>query len=223
MKRDYPFTVALVLLAMVLLAIAMILYQRTVRLGEENERLRGEVAAAAETQTQRGGAESDMPPAPQPISSEWTFPIAESDYRMLTSPFGYRVSPILGIERYHDGVDISTTWRAQVVAIADGVVSAHWPPPGTPGPDGIPYRGHEVFGGLVVLEHENGWQSFYAHLHSTRVHTGQVVAAGEIIGRVGNTGQSDGDHLHVGLKDATGRPVNPLLYLEAIQESNDGE
>ena len=156
---------------------------------------------------QEGGAEVALPEPPE-SSAEYRFPIAESDYVALTSPFGHRVSPILGVELYHQGLDIAATWRAQVVAIADGVVVEHWPPP-----DGY-YRGHDVYGGLIIVEHENGWKSLYAHLSWTGVNTGDVVRSGEVIGRVGSTGRSRGEHLHIEMIDATGQNLNPLLYFE---------
>jgi murein DD-endopeptidase MepM/ murein hydrolase activator NlpD len=199
---------AVLLLCIVLLLLAMILFERSVRQGAEIEALEAELAATlSEAEPRSGGAES-APPPQQVATSRYTFPIAETDYLTLTSPYGYRISPILQIERYHQGVDIAATWRAQVVAIADGEVVEHWP-----APDGY-FRGHDVYGGLVVVEHANGWRSLYAHLSETRVHTGWSVRAGQVIGRVGSTGQSRGAHLHFELMDATGRRHNPLLYVQ---------
>lgn len=211
-RRDYPLMAAVALLCIVLVAIAMVLYQRSVGYAAEVDTLTAELADAraelrrvATEEVREGGAETDPPPV-QTVTSEYTFPIAETDYLFLTSPYGYRVSPILGVERYHQGVDIAATWRAQVVAVADGVVAEHWPPP-----DDY-YRGHNVYGGYLVVEHENGWRSAYAHLSETRVHTGWTVEAGQVIGRVGSTGSSRGEHLHVELINADGDRVNPLLY-----------
>jgi len=70
---------------------------------------------------------------------------------------------------------------------------------------------------MVVIEHANGWRSLYAHLSDTRVHTGREIQAGEVIGRIGNTGRSDGAHLHIELADATGKAVNPLLHFEPME------
>jgi len=160
-----------------------------------------------------GGAEADIPEPP--VVETWLrFPIAPEDYLMLTSAYGVRVSPILHIERYHQGIDVAATWQAQVVASADGTVVEHWPPPGTPHPGGGAFRGHDVYGGLVVLEHEDGWQTLYAHLSWTRVKTGQQIRAGEVIGRVGATGMARGNHLHYEVINPDGQPVNPLLYVE---------
>jgi len=153
-----------------------------------------------------GGAEV---PIPQVLSgSGWRFPIAESDYLVLTSPFGVRVSPLLHVEMYHQGLDIAGAWRSQVVAVADGVVVEHWPPP-----DGY-YRGHSIYGGMVRLEHDDGKQTLYAHLSWSRVHTGDTVRAGQVIGRVGVTGKCTGAHLHFEVIAPDGERLNPLLYIE---------
>ncbi len=158
-----------------------------------------------------GGAEIPIPEI-VPVF-DWAFPIATEDYLTLTSPFGYRVSPLLRVEMYHQGLDIAATWRAQVVAVADGVVAIHWPPPGTPYPGGGAYAGHDIYGGMVTIEHVDGTRTLYAHMLSTRVHTGNVVRAGEVIGRVGNTGKSDGEHLHFEVLSPDGDALNPLLYV----------
>ena len=156
---------------------------------------------------------------------EFLFPVAESDFLRFTSPYGTRVSPILNIELVHLGIDIAATWRAEVVSVADGVVVEHWPPPGTPHPSGGVFRGHPIYGGAVLIEHDNGVRTLYAHLHSTRVNstTQRYVRAGEPIGRIGNTGRSIRDHLHfeviVNVTGETpymvedGDRVNPLLYI----------
>lgn len=214
MRRDYLLLAALAALAIVLLVIAMILWDTAVEKTVENRALREQIVAMQSEQTQEGGAETALPEIPK-SSADYRFPIAPEDYRRLTSPFGYRLSPVFGVELHHTGVDVSAVWQAQVVAVADGVVVEHWPPP-----DDY-YRGHDVFGGLLVIEHANGWRSLYAHLSDTRVHTGWTVEAGEIIGRVGNTGRSDGAHLHFELHDATGRALNPLLYLDDVYTRGD--
>lgn len=153
-----------------------------------------------------GGAEV---PVPQILAgSGWRFPIAESDYLVLTSPFGVRVSPLLHVEMYHQGLDIAGAWRSQVVAVADGIVVEHWPPP-----DGY-WKGHEVLGGMITIEHVDGMQTLYAHLSWTRVHTGDTVRTGEVIGRVGATGKCTGAHLHFECIAPDGERLNPLLYVD---------
>ena len=153
-------------------------------------------------------------------TGEIQMPVAEDDFLMLTSPYGHRVSPFFGIDVQHTGLDIATVWQAQVTSVADGVVVEHWPAPGVPVPDrrGVYFQGHPVYGGMVVIEHDDGFKSLYAHMESTRVYTGKRVAAGHVIGRVGDTGMARGRHLHFELS-VDGRHVNPLLYLpEAMRD-----
>lgn len=159
-----------------------------------------------------GGAESDVETAAAGADLGTVFPVHPDDFLFYTSAYGIRVSPFLGIEQQHDGIDIAATWRAQVVAIADGVVREHWPAPGTPYPGGGTYRGHPVYGAMVLIDHGDGVESLYAHMHSTRVRQGQIIRSGEIIGRVGATGQATGAHLHFEIL-VDGAARNPLHYV----------
>ena len=164
----------------------------------------------------QGGMEVPISPVgPEPF--QWyVFPIAEEDYLMKTSAFGVRVSPILRVERYHIGLDLAGVWRAQIVSVADGLVVDVYPPPGTRGPRGIVYQGHKVYGGMIRILHSDGIESLYAHLSSTRVREGQMVRAGDVIGRQGGTGLATRDHLHFEIL-VDGEPVNPLLYLPDVR------
>lgn len=208
MNRDrIVIEILVVVLAVILLGVLLVADRRLRTANEIIESLTEQIAEIESQSTQTGGLETE-PPEIELVDSEYRFPIASSDFLRLTSPFGLRVSPIVHVERYHEGVDIAAAWHAQVVSVADGVVVEHWPTP-----DGY-YRGHPVFGGYVVIQHANGWTSSYAHLSWTRVHQGDHIRAGEVIGRVGHTGEADGDHLHFELHDATGEAVNPLLYVQ---------
>jgi len=173
---------------------------------QENADLREQLNAQSTPELATGGAEVPIPEFT--ASADWRFPVADSDYLVLTSPFGYRVSPLLNVEMYHTGLDIAAAWKAQVVAVADGTVVEHWPPP-----DGY-WRGHDVYGGMVEVEHADGMRTLYAHLSWTRIHTGDRVRAGEVIGRIGNTGKSDGQHLHLEVIAPDGERLNPLLYIK---------
>jgi murein DD-endopeptidase MepM/ murein hydrolase activator NlpD len=150
------------------------------------------------------------------IEMPFLFPIHKEDFLKVTSPFGYRISPILFIEKHHDGLDIQATYRAQVVAVADGYIEQCWP-----APNGY-FRGHPVYGGLLIINHRNGFRTLYAHLSIVYVGGLQEVKAGDVIGRVGNTGVSNGEHLHFEVISAQGKledivkdaiKYNPLLYI----------
>lgn len=98
----------------------------------------------------------------------------------------------------HIGLDIATALHDPLFAAAAGTVSfADW---------------SGGYGNLVVIDHADGWQSWYAHLSRISVVPEQEVGQGEIIGAAGSTGFSTGPHLHFELRHA-GVPVDPLVYL----------
>ena len=68
------------------------------------------------------------------------------------------------------------------------------------------------YGYLIVLDHANGYQTYYAHLSQIFVNEGETVNAGQVIGAMGSTGNSTGPHLHFEIR-YNGYPTNPLIYL----------
>lgn len=164
-------------------------------------------ALAADPVRPAGGMESSaLYSWPTQQAPRFLFPLAEEDFKELTSPYGWRISPLLRVLAHHDGVDIEGVYRAQVVAVADGWVDEYWPPP-----DGW-FRGHPTYGGLVVLRHPDGSRTLYAHLSEIYVVGWQRVHAGQVLGRVGMTGKAVGIHLHFEII-LDGARVNPLLYI----------
>jgi len=120
--------------------------------------------------------------------------------RRVTSYFGYRTHPIFGDRRLHTGLDIGASQGSVIVAAGSGTVIY------------TGYRGG--YGNTVMIDHGNGVVSLYAHQAngSIMVQTGQKVASGEQIGKVGSTGNSTGPHLHFEVR-VNGTPKNPLNYL----------
>jgi hypothetical protein len=98
----------------------------------------------------------------------------------------------------HAGLDIAASMGDPLYATAPGTVSFAGPAGG--------------YGNLVVVDHPDGWQSWYAHFSSISVAVGQEVAQGEFLGAAGSTGYSTGAHLHFELR-YLGRPLDPLIYL----------
>jgi murein DD-endopeptidase MepM/ murein hydrolase activator NlpD len=117
---------------------------------------------------------------------------------ILRGGYGRREDPFSGQGTYHRGVDISAATGTAIRVTADGVVSfAAW------------YSG---YGKLVVIDHGNGMETYYAHLSKFDVMAGQEVRQGEILGRVGSTGRVTAPHLHYEVH--IGRaPVNPYKFL----------
>jgi murein DD-endopeptidase MepM/ murein hydrolase activator NlpD len=120
----------------------------------------------------------------------------------ITSEFGMRLHPVLGITVLHSGTDFGAPCGTPVVAAADGVVHS------------TPYDNSR--GNYVVLDHgvQRGVNltTAYLHLESFAVSGGQSVGRGQVIGYEGTTGTSTGCHLHFETRE-NGTPVNPRTWL----------
>ena len=124
--------------------------------------------------------------------NRWVLPLV--GYRLTA---GYGDSGTLWAST-HTGQDFAAPEGTPVRAIADGrVVFAGW--------DGS-------YGLKVVVEHPDGTVTWYAHLSSI-LRTSGHVSGGEVIARVGSTGNSTGDHLHLEVRPGGGPPVPPLTWL----------
>jgi murein DD-endopeptidase MepM/ murein hydrolase activator NlpD len=126
----------------------------------------------------------------------------------VSSPYGYRIHPISGEKSYHTGVDIAVAQGTAISAATDGVVTTAQ----ASGGYGLLVEiRSEGAGGAVIITR-------YAHCSELLVAAGQSVAAGDVIAKVGSTGDSTGPHLHFEvLKD--GRYINPLYF---AQTNDDG-
>jgi len=121
----------------------------------------------------------------------------------LMSSFGQRSDPFSGEGAWHTGVDISARSGTSVRATADGVVTFA-----------------DRFGGygrLVVVDHGNGFETYYAHLSRIDVLEGQEIRQGEFLGAVGATGRVTAPHLHYEVRIHKA-PVNPYRYLMATTQ-----
>ena len=118
----------------------------------------------------------------------------------LTSNFGNRVHPMFKTKSQHSGIDIAAPSGTPVKAAASGeVLYVGW------------MRG---YGQVIILDHGRNITTVYAHLSSTQVSDGQVIRAGNVIGRVGKTGNATGFHLHFEVR-VNGKIQNPLNYLKS--------
>ncbi|MEH1921170.1 murein hydrolase activator EnvC family protein [Nostoc sp.] len=115
-----------------------------------------------------------------------------------SSPFGWRIHPILGYRRFHAGLDFAASYGSKIRAADSGkVIFAGW------------YGG---YGRAVIIDHGNGLTTLYGHTSELYVTEGQTVERGQAIGAVGSTGFSTGPHLHFEVR-RNGTPVNPTDYL----------
>lgn len=121
-------------------------------------------------------------------------------YGRITSGYGSRY--IFGSYSFHSGIDIAGSYGASIVA-ADGgkVIFA-----------GTGTGGYWSYGNYVVIDHENGLQTIYAHCSSLCVRAGERVYQGQVIARVGSTGRSTGNHCHFQVKQ-NGTTMSPWNYL----------
>lgn len=118
----------------------------------------------------------------------------------LMSNFGNRSDPFSGDGAFHAGVDISVPSGTPVRAAADGVVhTAEW---------------GGAYGKLVILDHGNGFRTYYAHMSRFEVVPGQYIRRGEIVGRSGATGRVTAPHLHYEVRRG-GTAINPHTYLRS--------
>jgi murein DD-endopeptidase MepM/ murein hydrolase activator NlpD len=127
----------------------------------------------------------------------------------INSGFGQREDPILGNGEgeFHKGVDIGSPEGTPVHVTADGrVVKA-----------GINYG----YGREIEIDHGNGVVTLYGHLHGFNVVEGQTVAKGEVIGFVGHSGRTTGNHLHYEVQ-IRGAAVNPHKYLRTTMADIGG-
>ncbi len=114
----------------------------------------------------------------------------------ITSYFGNR--HIFGTTRFHSGLDISAPYGTPIKAADGGKVT---------------FAGNKsTYGKLVIITHDNGVQTYYAHNSSLVVSAGQRVYKGQVIAKCGSTGRSTGNHCHFEVR-IHGSAVNPLSYL----------
>ncbi|AXQ97734.1 M23/M56 family metallopeptidase [Pseudoalteromonas piscicida] len=131
------------------------------------------------------------------VSKTWTYPVASPE---ITSKFGH-VS-IFRHNKAHQGLDLAGGVGEPAMAVASGTVTIA-------DDKTLP----ENYGKVVLIHHDNGYQSLYAHLDSIDVEVGEQVSQGEVIGTIGETGRVTGPHLHLEALHNNTR-IDPLTLLE---------
>ncbi len=112
----------------------------------------------------------------------------------LTSNFGARWG------RSHNGIDVAAKEGTPIYAADNGIVTE------------AQYK-NNGYGNFISIDHGNGYVTYYAHCSALLVSDGDVVAKGDLIGRVGNTGRSTGPHLHFEIRE-NGTAKNPFSYIK---------
>ncbi len=122
-------------------------------------------------------------------------PINKGSYHKISSKFGKRMHPILKKERFHNGIDFTAKIGTEIRATADGIVSTAT-------------RSKKGYGIMVIIKHNDTFETLYSQMRNYIVSVGERVKKGQVIGYVGNSGNSTGPHLHYEVRK-NNEPVNP--------------
>ena len=123
------------------------------------------------------------------------------EYHGITSKFGYRIHPTLHKKEFHRGSDMKAKLNTPVYAPADGIVEY------------AGYHKRSGFGRLVILQHAFGFKTYYGHLNKIVVKSHRFVRKGELIAYTGNSGLSNGPHLHYEIRFIH-NVVNPFWFIK---------
>ncbi|MFI3306439.1 MAG: M23 family metallopeptidase [Rikenellaceae bacterium] len=137
------------------------------------------------------------------------WPIDRTSLKWGIGPFGMRMHPIYKRMMDHKGVDLACDTGSPIYATGDAVVEKSY--------QGLRTKG---YGQMLLLRHEFGYQTRYAHLSKRLVSVGDTVRRGEVIGLVGSTGGSTGPHLHYEVI-VNGKVVNPLNFFNQNMTSDE--
>jgi murein hydrolase activator len=187
--------------------------------GERSEQLRAADALEAETRkiqqllaalerrraereaVRRRAAEAGGAPAAAPRASTLTGDLGNLDWPVdgeIVARFGRAVHPVYQTEVVNNGIDIAAAKGTPVRAVGAGeVVYADW---------------NGGYGLMLILDHDGGYYSIYAHLDRTAAGVGQRVAKGAVVGTVGESGSLAGPRLHFEIRQE-GRAVDPIQWL----------
>ena len=131
--------------------------------------------------------------------SGWQWPVP--GYYTITSIFGPRSHPITGRPGNHTGTDIAAPGGTKILSARGGVVTIS--------------TYNSSYGNYVVVQHDNGISTLYAHMNSRAVSEGDVVSQGQVLGYVGTTGSSTGNHLHLEFR-VNGSRTDALDYYPSL-------
>ena len=125
-------------------------------------------------------------------------PVSNKDLSRIASGFGYRIDPVYKTTKFHAGLDFAAPQGTPIYATADGNVT-------TAGNSGNGYGNH------VVINHGYGYETLFGHMVRVKVHVGETVKRGQVIGWVGSTGKSTGPHCHYEVHK-NGEKIDPIYF-----------
>ncbi|MEO5500696.1 MAG: peptidoglycan DD-metalloendopeptidase family protein [Ginsengibacter sp.] len=125
-------------------------------------------------------------------------PVSNRDLDRIASGFGMRIDPVYGTPKMHKGLDFTAPQGTPIYATGDGKVE-------TAGYD------QSGFGNHVIINNGYGYETLFGHMVRVKVHAGEKVKRGEVIGWVGSTGKSTGPHCHYEVH-VNGREVDPVYF-----------
>ncbi|NBI10694.1 peptidase M23 [Colidextribacter sp. OB.20] len=135
-----------------------------------------------------------------PSESGYLWPLP-GNVNTLSSYYGPRKDPFTGKAKNHTGIDVPAARGTPIYAAKSGVVTTSV----------LGSGGSWAYGNHVVVSHSDGTSTLYAHMNSRAVKQGQVVKQGDVVGYVGTTGRSTGNHLHYEVR-INGNRTDPLNY-----------
>jgi murein DD-endopeptidase MepM/ murein hydrolase activator NlpD len=130
-------------------------------------------------------------------------PVTEKYY--ISSNYGMRLHPILKQNIFHSGIDMAAEYAAKIHAAADGTVS---------------FAGDKgTYGKMIEVTHKYGFTTRYGHLTYIYAKLNQIIKKGDVIGFVGSTGRSTGDHLHFEIIKNKNK-INPIQFRSCFEFFN---
>lgn len=133
----------------------------------------------------------------------------DSSSGYITSKYGYRIHPVAGQRKKHTGIDLVSTSNNKIVAVEDGVVTLRTYNKGSSYGNGVEIL-HTLSDGTKIY-------TFYAHMkdETVKCKVGDNIKKGEVIGKMGSTGMSTGDHLHfeVRVESGYGNDIDPTPFI----------
>ncbi len=163
---------------------------------KEDQKIYAENKKTGQSTKKKEEEKKDTSDIEETVSSGGSFSMPVR-YAGVSSPYGPRFHPVLKRYIFHSGVDLIAKYVPLRAARA-GVVS---------------FAGNmSGYGKIIIIKHDNGFETRYAHLSQISTRVGEHVERGELIGKTGNTGRTTGPHLHFEIR-RSGKTLNPMKYL----------